>query len=242
MAIEVLSATSKFIEVANHASLENSNTITVMGWFKVPTSAKFERLIEKYVTSGGSTAFVGYGMLLDSSGHLFGIMGNGGLATRCISSSVGVYDDNTWHHFCAVFKSSSTGDGSLRLYVDGAEVSYGGYGTAPSAIGPSGTPLWIGRELNNGSYYYSDFTVEDPRVYTRALSAAEISTIYAMRGADKFTTNLACKPRLYGEADGTTAIGTGLFKDLSGTGNSGTPNNSPVFRAAPLRLFSPRTL
>jgi hypothetical protein len=83
-----------------------------------------------------------------------------------------------WHHMAVVLAAGATYTGTL--YVDGAVV---GTNTAmtlrPSDIGNT-TNNWIGRSAWTPDPYWAGF-IDDFRVYNRALSAAEITTLYAVR-------------------------------------------------------------
>ena len=77
-----------------------------------------------------------------------------------------------WHHV-AVTLSGNTG----RLYVDGVQV---GQNTAmtlkPSSLG-STTKNWIGRSQYSGDAYLNG-QIDEFRIYSRALSAAEILALF----------------------------------------------------------------
>jgi len=101
------------------------------------------------------------------------------------------YEDGNWHHICGWYKSSTTSD-DKKIFVDGAKVAplssinahsgrnlgtnlrtkhYGfiGWGSeAPSFNG-------------NGNVHGDDFMIgkiDEVRIYSRALSDSEISTLY----------------------------------------------------------------
>jgi len=76
----------------------------------------------------------------------------------------------------------------------------------------------------------------DCRLYDRALSAAELETMYTLRGVDGIVHGLLHRWQLREWAPGATASGAGATKD-SGPGQvNGTPINSPLGAESGLRL------
>ena len=77
-----------------------------------------------------------------------------------------------------------------------------------------------------------DGIIYDIRIYNRILSAAEVSTIYNMRGKDNIINGLVFRPMLKGAAglstfDGAVlAAGNTIYDPYSNT--YGVPNGSPI--------------
>jgi hypothetical protein len=91
-------------------------------------------------------------------------------------SSTGRLSTGAWHHIAVVLDAGATYTGTL--YIDGAVA---GTNTAmtlrPSSIG--NTPNnWIGRSAFTADPYFSGL-VDDFRVYSRALTAAEIANLFS---------------------------------------------------------------
>jgi hypothetical protein len=83
-----------------------------------------------------------------------------------------------WHHIVVVLGTGTTYTGTL--YVDGASVGTNTTMTLrPSSIGNTANN-WIGRSAFTADPYFSGL-VDDFRVYNRALTAAEITALYAVR-------------------------------------------------------------
>jgi concanavalin A-like lectin/glucanase superfamily protein len=106
-----------------------------------------------------------------------------------------------------------TDDGTrLRLYVDGRRVAAReAAGTTPATA----SPLWIGGNEPYGEHF--DGSIDDVRVYDRALGAAELR-------ADMATPVAARSPGAAGPvaAYSFDAVTGGSVDDLSGHGNAGT--------------------
>lgn len=74
-----------------------------------------------------------------------------------------------WYHIVGTYKQSG---GVMKLYLDGVEVASGTGVTAP-AIGA--TTLVIGA---SAGFYFVNSTIDEVRIYNRALTADEIEAIY----------------------------------------------------------------
>jgi len=95
-----------------------------------------------------------------------------------VISSTGQLTTGAWHHIVVVLDVGATYTGTL--YIDGAVA---GTNTAmtlrPSTIGNTANN-WIGRSAFAADPYFAGL-VDDFRVYNRALTAAEITMLYAVR-------------------------------------------------------------
>lgn len=130
-----------------------------------------------------------------------------------------------WHH-CALVNFDLSGTQSFQLYHDGATAgSVGTSGTSTQAV-----DVMIGARRdtgNTGAGFVMRGTLADVRIYSRALSAVEISTIYAQKGHDNIIEGLEGRWLMIEESPGTAA--TVIVKDISYNGNNGTPSDSPDY-------------
>lgn len=81
--------------------------------------------------------------------------------------------DSNWHHYG--FSWDKSKNSQVRVYVDGALAT-----TCYRALDiglPLAGNLYMGRNVSGGGYYGG--TLDDVRLYNRALSAAEVSALYA---------------------------------------------------------------
>jgi hypothetical protein len=150
----------------------------------------------------------------------------GGTTTTHVEDSATI-NLNQWYHMGFVYTGSN-----ILFYRDGqqngADSKSGTMDTSGSVeVRIADNPGINRKEL--------DGYVEDCRIYTRALSQAEIQTIHTARGKDVIVYGLQHRWLLNEGYDGQTASGAGLNKDLTGRVN-GTPAASPVFRSSPLML------
>ncbi|MBN1362852.1 MAG: discoidin domain-containing protein [Sedimentisphaerales bacterium] len=81
-----------------------------------------------------------------------------------------------WHHVAGVVDSATM---EMRLYFDGALVGQGPTDTLPSDIGET-TQNWLGRSQYSADPYF-DGSLDDFRIYNRALSAGELRYLVGAR-------------------------------------------------------------
>jgi hypothetical protein len=163
--------------VTNHAVSIASATVSSMA--TNPVSAMTVSYWIKTTAVGGMpvahTEFTSWYTYIAGGGQLrFGLDttgGNTGIQTT------GAVADGNWHLVVCTW-DGVTGDHAARIYLDGAPdtTSLALTGT----IIPSTSELTVGSGISG---YYFTGTLEDVRLYGRALSAAEVSASYAA-GAD----------------------------------------------------------
>jgi hypothetical protein len=128
------------------------------------------------------------------------------------------------------FSAALVYDGSLlSLWINGAldVQDYRNWNTG------SAVACEIGRTAGAASYHYGG-TLDDIRIYNRALSAAEIQTIHASNGHDGIVQGLVGRWLLNELSPGTAATAAGSIIDHSGRGNHGTPYGGPIYRGSEL--------
>ncbi len=143
---------------------------TVSSWIKETANAS----IEFPLTNRDASANNGYGFLYENtgSGHTGPeiLMANGGSLSRKIwgaNLSTGI-----WHHVVGTHVAGAT---TLTLYVDGVA---GGttFETAVSNPGNAGAFIF-GRDGSATPFYFTG-SLDEVRIYNRALSAGEVKQLY----------------------------------------------------------------
>jgi Tfp pilus assembly protein PilE len=160
-------ATNQYATIPSNFSLSNTD-ITISTWVN-PTVASNSGLFFKI---GGPASTNGYGIGMgnttfdDSSSGTKLIMLYEGVRWIVTSANVPV----GWHHVAMVISSA----GVPSAYIDGAFIAtYAG----TNAIAPTTSTTYIGGGMTTARYFNG--SIDDTRVYNRALSAGEISTIYS---------------------------------------------------------------
>ena len=166
--------TSGYVTVPNSPSLDFSGgSITVEAWIKVnylTNNADWKGIITK-----GNASWRLFGTVYSNT-ITFGGAGTSG--TQVINGNRNVNDGN-WHHVAAVYDGAN-----MFLYVDGTlDASQPETGL----ITTTSDPVGIGYLQNSGlpGQYWFDGRIDEPSIYSRALSAGEIAAIYNAGAAGK---------------------------------------------------------
>jgi len=160
-----------FVSVPHSASLNITGAITIGVWVKrTGTPSAFAGIVAKENTDLG----VGYGIIYAGTANPAYRSRIGGLWRSLIFAE---FPLNTWRYVVATY------DGSfMRVYLDGIfSVSQ----AASGSIATNTFPLSIGRQERAGSFFAG--LIDDVRIYSRALTASEIQTLYAQT-RDKYLT------------------------------------------------------
>ncbi len=144
------------VQVPDSAGLDLTSQITIDAWINPAVLGR--RVVDK-ITAGGAD-----GYLLDIwPGNVRFIVGNKGVNGSTPLST------GTWTHIAATYDGSQ-----MRVYVNG--VLDGFLGTS-IAIPTNNLPLRIGAD-QNGSNLFNGL-IDEVEIFSRALSAAEILSIYS---------------------------------------------------------------
>lgn len=221
----LFNGSSQYCNVANNSSLNITGAITISTWFRINGSPGDW----KYVFAkpyDGETGL--YWIATNNTANTLwcGIRWGTGTTqyTQATNTDANIFN-NSWHQVTLVSDTSN-----LTLYIDGVAgtpVALGGStiiaGTYHTTVGAY-DPL---AEAGSGLGLYGSFDIAEVRLYNRAISSAEVSTIHACKGCDEIYYGMISKWILRGVAGGT-ASGAGTIKDFCGE-NSMTPANSPVY-------------
>jgi hypothetical protein len=191
---------------------------TISGWIKSNASGTFQGIAGTFNISSAASYWY---LRKDSTNQLLLRLQN--TNTNSVSyTSTGTITDTNWHHVAVSIVRS----GLATFYIDGAPA-----GTA-NVSAFNGVNINFASEFNIGnigshlSSYFFNGSLDDIRVYSRALSAAEITTQY-----QSYNSALGL-----GGAGGTINLGKGLVGewDMNGNAKDSTPfaNNGTVTGAA----------
>ena len=150
-----------YITIPNSASLNNWSSQSISMWFKMQgTMNQYARLIEKGTNNE-------WAIVTKYDGSTYKICFQNTLG--CILSPL-AYDDSKWHLMTATITAGSPL--VLNLYIDGVLVQSG----TDTQFGRTGN-ITIGNFGGGGSYNFN-VSIDDVRIYNRALSATEIKQLY----------------------------------------------------------------
>ncbi|WP_158085257.1 LamG-like jellyroll fold domain-containing protein [Niastella vici] len=152
---------------------------TIAGWVKLTASSTWARLFD---FGTGSTNYMFLSPVSGSNTVRYAIKVNGGSEQQI--NSAAPLPAGEWHHV-AVTLSGTLG----TLYIDGvAAGTNSGMSNKPSALGTTNLN-YIGKS-QFGSDAYLNSIVDEFRIYNRALSAAEMKTLYTQFAPPLAPTNL----------------------------------------------------
>jgi len=156
----IFDGVNDYVDIQDPVSLRPTSFISMSGW------AKFDRLdaTQKILSKDNGTNQA-TGIRFQNGGSVRCIIGG-----TSINTSVLITNTNTWYHIACTYDGSN-----IVVYVDGvsrATLARNG------AIGDQTGASWnIGRRSN--SELYLSGSIDDVRIYNRALSGAEVSSLYS---------------------------------------------------------------
>ena len=237
MALE-FDGSNDYVDISNESDYDFavSDPFSLCSWIKTTDSTHHICILSKYSHPDPDTILGYFSSSLNSNGLIQ--IQSGTLSYKYKHGDSNLADGN-WHYVVGTYDGSNTLSG-MKVYVDGDEES-------SYTAGESGT---VGTITHNESLkiairdtltpIYFNGIINDARVYNRALSLPEIQTIYHSRGADGIVNGLVGRWLMNEGTDGATASGAGSCIDISKEGNHGTPTNSPIYRASPMKIIKRR--
>ena len=147
------------------AALTGSTDFTLGAWVKVNSGSALGTVIQQ--REPGGSGYIGEYMLnVNADGTVnFFVYGSGGYQFDLTTTAT--VNDNQWHYLTAV-RSGSNG----YIYIDGTQAATGS-GTVQSL---NALAVTIGYDYRDTNKHFTGL-IDDVRVYSRALSAAEVLSI-----------------------------------------------------------------
>ncbi len=163
-----LDGSDDYVRVSDAASLKLTGDVTISAWIK-PTAVGTERTVvsKRYEYELGAIGAAAPHPLKWTHKAAGGAVVTGALTTST--------DADRWHHVVLVRDGTAR---EVRGYEDGTLNATGAYTAAPDA---STYNVNIGRNPGGGQHFKG--LVDEVRIYSRALSPAEISELYDEAGA-----------------------------------------------------------
>ena len=184
------------------SGLKPSSEVAIAAWIKTGATD----------TGGAEVVSMGdsYALRVEKDGNIRFFYYNGSGYKSVRTTGVNVLD-GAWHHIVG----QKTGT-ALQVYVDGgSQVTTDNTGTILYTLG---TDLFIGRHGKGGTDYDFNGSIDEVRIYNRALSNQEAQDLY--NTTSTVVTNGLQSLYVLDEGSGTIA------NDVSGNGNNGTINGA----------------
>jgi len=161
-----------------------------------------------------------YGLVSQPALVLFGVGSTAGAPANSVSFDFGgaannmdgttSLNDGVWHNIVGTFDGSA-----MRIYVDGSLQATKNGATANTS---DNTTAYIGKYIAS-PYYYFNGSIDDVRIYNRALSSAEVSGLSAGYNSGTFNGGLlnfaSSTVNLTGGTQSITSQGTTTFWNLA---------------------------
>jgi len=172
--------TNQYVNIANPSnfSFERTQPFSITAWINPAPSGGGDFAVVGKVASG-----TGYGMIVpggtfcNNSGGPnscveFDLNGYGGMR---VWSGIATITAGIWQHIAVTYDGSSNRSG-MHIYINGVDQTVSSdTGSTLSASILNSAPLMIG---SYQGYDYFDGTIDDVRVYNRALNASEVQALY----------------------------------------------------------------
>ena len=156
--------TTSYVNLGNAADLQITGSMTWSAWiFATGNPADDGQIIAKSTGSGWQ-----FKTSPDTGPHTFGIGVSSSSSSITQRYSTTVRALNTWYHVAGVYDATAR---TLNIYVNGVLDNGVLRGTVPASQFNAATNVNIGRRAAG---YYFKGTIDEVRVYNRALSQAEI--------------------------------------------------------------------
>jgi len=161
-----------YINFGDIAEMDAQSQVTISYWL-YRSGGTNDCWLEKYSSASARVDLSTY-----SDGNLYFIEGNNSNFATYPFTSTG------WHQVSVVYDGTQTGNSNrLKGYIDGNSVSLNFVGTIPSTLpNTAGTNLYLGIDTVDGSLY-SNCTMDEVAIWSTALTAAEVQTIYSRQSA-----------------------------------------------------------
>lgn len=181
---------TSFINAGNNSAAQLLGGFSIELWMNMTATSTTPRLVSKSTSASASPNInSGYQIMMgqptDNSSTVCGRSGNianipvfelgeNQSTTQCVAPTVAPSPvTGTWHHIVATFDPTTiTG----RVYVDGVQTGINS-ALPTEATATSTESLTIGRASSSTSRYFNG-VLDDVRLYSKALSASEISDLY----------------------------------------------------------------
>jgi hypothetical protein len=172
-----LNGSSEYVSVPHTKSLVVGEQLTLECWAKLDrvTPSEDNTMISKYDEAGDSGRE--YSLQFPTDKRLiFRVSSAGSSATlKTLRADNAISDGNLWHHYAVTFAS-----GTMKMYVDGSEVSASTSGATVTSIKQDGTANVVVGCVSTSSTprHFFNGLIDEARVYNRALSGSEINKNY----------------------------------------------------------------
>ena len=195
-----------YVVVSDSNTLDITEELTLSAWVKRDETAVYDGIVLKNNS---------YLLAINNGDHVYFNYHNG---TGWIGESYSdtLISSSTWHHIAASYKKDR---GTVQVFVDG--VMDKETAVTANSIVTNSNPFSIGHCLGWGDTWFTDGSIDEVRIYNRALSEDEIRQLYNQK-----------KPVLemkFDEGSGTMAYDESFNNNDGTLGGDGLGTDLPIW-------------
>jgi hypothetical protein len=173
----VLDGVDDYINITNATALQpgvgGTSAVTAIIWAYITSYAANDGIISKqYGATGG---YDGFSYVFNTNNRMMLNMNGGSVNGNYVSASTNVFSLNTWTMFTCIPRFGGTTTNPSKGYVNTTEVI--SVANSESSIPSNNAPIRLASGIQEGSPYPA-CQIGSFYYYNRALSAAEITSIY----------------------------------------------------------------
>ena len=158
---------NSYVDIGNAASLQLTGSMTWSAWINAAATPADDGII---LAKSDNTSGWQLKTSPDTGPHRFGAAITASSGSRVQRYSVTSRSLNTWYHVAGVYNASAR---TMDVYINGIPDDGVLSGTVPASQVNSSVNANIGRRM--GGYYFNG-TIDEVRIYNRALSQSEIQS------------------------------------------------------------------
>ena len=194
---------TNYVTTGNNSATAFQNNVTIAAWIKTTNTSRYESVFSKFNSAGSGS---GYLLRTNANGYMEFMFGGANVFGASTAVDTAEINDGQWHHIAAVVTVGQ----DVKFYVDDKLSSDT---TINSVTGDAGANLTVG--LNPLQFFGTYFTgtIDEVRLYNRALSAAEVDTVFLQTGGSPPppVVSIAVTPS-------NPTVGAGATQQLMATG------------------------
>ena len=171
-ALNFVGSSVQYVNVPHNTNLNPTDSVTVSVWAKIQTLNAYQNIISKGSCNSGFSNDA-YVMCVHVGGNLvifYGSYANGSTYVAAYAS-ISASELNTWVHLTGVIDSTAQ---KIYMYKNGVLTGSANY---TGGIQSVTNPVRIG---GDGGVFNLTGSIDEARIYNRALSATEIKQLYLM--------------------------------------------------------------
>ncbi len=159
-----------YVSIADHSSLEGMSSLTISAWVKAVNTGTGA---DQDILNKGDIGLVPYALRVSgSTGKMNFYVANSSAYANPVPISNSIIPFGIWTHFVGTYDGSTA-----KLYLNGQLQTT--TGSLTGNVNTNSSILAIGRQGPSSARYVSG-SLDDVRVYNRALSASEVQQLYNM--------------------------------------------------------------